>query len=88
MGQSDAGRTGLFSQRANQTQDARVAPAVPGGGGQPGVLQHLLVADVPGIFSRRTNQTQETRVYSHEGPIKCRKRGYILTRDQSDAGSA
>eukprot|EP00976_Prorocentrum_cordatum_P081360 1184372-Prorocentrum_minimum.AAC.4 len=36
---------------------------------------------------------QEAKVYSHEGPIRCRKRGYILltcsiTRDQSDAGNA
>eukprot|EP00976_Prorocentrum_cordatum_P010575 211122-Prorocentrum_minimum.AAC.1 len=35
-----------------------------------------------------TNQTQEAQVYSHHGPIGCRKRGYILTTDQSDAGSA
>eukprot|EP00976_Prorocentrum_cordatum_P112406 1195525-Prorocentrum_minimum.AAC.9 len=27
------------------------------------------------------------RVYSHDGPIGRRKRGYILTTDQSDAGS-
>eukprot|EP00976_Prorocentrum_cordatum_P066505 1178340-Prorocentrum_minimum.AAC.4 len=32
-----------------------------------------------GIFSRRTNQTQEAWVYSHDGPIRHRKRGYILT---------
>eukprot|EP00976_Prorocentrum_cordatum_P079643 1183639-Prorocentrum_minimum.AAC.9 len=38
--------------------------------------------------SQRTNQMQEARVYSHHGPIRCRKRGYILTTDQSDAGSA
>eukprot|EP00976_Prorocentrum_cordatum_P014477 289031-Prorocentrum_minimum.AAC.1 len=30
---------------------------------------------------------QEARVYSHDGPIRCRKHGYILTADQSDAGS-
>eukprot|EP00959_Pyramimonas_sp_CCMP1952_P338046 7079289-Pyramimonas_sp.AAC.1 len=36
---------------------------------------------------------QETWVYSHDGPIRRsgpigrRKRGYILTTDQSDAGS-
>eukprot|EP00959_Pyramimonas_sp_CCMP1952_P467134 9491100-Pyramimonas_sp.AAC.1 len=36
--------------------------------------------------SHWTNQTQEARVYSHEGPIGRRKRGYILTKDQSDAG--
>eukprot|EP00959_Pyramimonas_sp_CCMP1952_P088431 1849912-Pyramimonas_sp.AAC.1 len=24
------------------------------------------------------------RVYSHDGAIRCRKRGYILTADQSD----
>eukprot|EP00959_Pyramimonas_sp_CCMP1952_P012943 273660-Pyramimonas_sp.AAC.1 len=26
---------------------------------------------------------QEVRVYSHDGPIRLRKRGYILTMDQS-----
>eukprot|EP00959_Pyramimonas_sp_CCMP1952_P357301 7481755-Pyramimonas_sp.AAC.1 len=26
------------------------------------------------------------RAYSHDGPIRCRKRGYTLTMDQSDAG--
>eukprot|EP00976_Prorocentrum_cordatum_P106418 1194445-Prorocentrum_minimum.AAC.1 len=35
-----------------------------------------------GIFSRRTNQTPEAWVYSHDGPIRHRKRGYILTTDQ------
>eukprot|EP00976_Prorocentrum_cordatum_P022540 461021-Prorocentrum_minimum.AAC.1 len=34
-----------------------------------------------GIFSRRTNQTQEARVYSHDGPIGRRTRGYIPTTD-------
>eukprot|EP00976_Prorocentrum_cordatum_P074125 1181393-Prorocentrum_minimum.AAC.3 len=34
----------------------------------------------------RTNQTQESWVYSHDGPIRCRSCGYILTMDQSDAG--
>eukprot|EP00976_Prorocentrum_cordatum_P072330 1180672-Prorocentrum_minimum.AAC.2 len=37
-----------------------------------------------GIFSRRTHQTQEAwtpeaRVYSHDGPIRRRKRGYIYS---------
>eukprot|EP00959_Pyramimonas_sp_CCMP1952_P295711 6185027-Pyramimonas_sp.AAC.1 len=27
------------------------------------------------------------RVYSHDGPIRCRKHGYNLTTNQSDAGS-
>eukprot|EP00959_Pyramimonas_sp_CCMP1952_P189538 3964675-Pyramimonas_sp.AAC.2 len=40
-----------------------------------------------GIFSQWTNQMREARVYSHSGPIRCRKRGYILTADQSDTGS-
>eukprot|EP00976_Prorocentrum_cordatum_P043609 882349-Prorocentrum_minimum.AAC.1 len=31
-----------------------------------------------GIFSRWTNQTQDARVYSHDGPIRRRKCGYIL----------
>eukprot|EP00959_Pyramimonas_sp_CCMP1952_P141054 2952391-Pyramimonas_sp.AAC.1 len=30
-----------------------------------------------------TNQTQEAQVYSHDGPIRRRKRRYILTTDQS-----
>eukprot|EP00976_Prorocentrum_cordatum_P070915 1180118-Prorocentrum_minimum.AAC.1 len=41
-----------------------------------------------GIFSRRTNRTQKAKVYSHGGPIRRRKRKYILTADQSDTGSA
>eukprot|EP00976_Prorocentrum_cordatum_P063896 1177263-Prorocentrum_minimum.AAC.5 len=40
-----------------------------------------------GIFSRRTNQTQSARVYSNDGPIRRSQRGYILTTNQSDAGS-
>eukprot|EP00976_Prorocentrum_cordatum_P030740 625625-Prorocentrum_minimum.AAC.1 len=40
------------------------------------------------IFSRRTDRTQEARVHSHDGPIRRRKRGYILTTDRSHAGSA
>eukprot|EP00976_Prorocentrum_cordatum_P084622 1185740-Prorocentrum_minimum.AAC.2 len=36
----------------------------------------------------KTNQTQEASVYSHGRPIRRRKRRYILTADQSDAGSA
>eukprot|EP00959_Pyramimonas_sp_CCMP1952_P095785 2002824-Pyramimonas_sp.AAC.1 len=41
-----------------------------------------------GIFSRRTSQTQEARVYSYDIPIRRKKRGYILTTDQSDTGVA
>eukprot|EP00976_Prorocentrum_cordatum_P102538 1193093-Prorocentrum_minimum.AAC.2 len=41
-----------------------------------------------GIFPRWTNQTQDAWVYSHDGPIRCRMRGYIPTVDQSDAGRA
>eukprot|EP00976_Prorocentrum_cordatum_P022440 459164-Prorocentrum_minimum.AAC.1 len=41
-----------------------------------------------GYVPRRTNQTQGARVCSHSGPIRRRKRGYILTTGQSDAGSA
>eukprot|EP00959_Pyramimonas_sp_CCMP1952_P166342 3476831-Pyramimonas_sp.AAC.1 len=28
---------------------------------------------------------QEAQIYSHDGPIRCRKHRYILTADQSDA---
>eukprot|EP00959_Pyramimonas_sp_CCMP1952_P419140 8779627-Pyramimonas_sp.AAC.3 len=31
---------------------------------------------------------QGSQVYSHDGPIGCRDRRYILTVDQSDAGIA
>eukprot|EP00976_Prorocentrum_cordatum_P045789 924602-Prorocentrum_minimum.AAC.1 len=31
---------------------------------------------------------QEEQVYSHDGPIGCRKRRYILTANRSDAGRA
>eukprot|EP00976_Prorocentrum_cordatum_P066065 1178164-Prorocentrum_minimum.AAC.2 len=41
-----------------------------------------------GIPSRQTNETQEARVYYHGGPIRRRKREYILAVDQSDARSA
>eukprot|EP00959_Pyramimonas_sp_CCMP1952_P318940 6673010-Pyramimonas_sp.AAC.2 len=44
--------------------------------------------EVRGYIPRCANQTQEARVYSHDGPIRHRKRGYILTMDQSGAGSA
>eukprot|EP00959_Pyramimonas_sp_CCMP1952_P433427 9076445-Pyramimonas_sp.AAC.1 len=40
------------------------------------------------IFSRWTNETQEAWVYSHDEPMRRRKRGYILTMDQSDALSS
>eukprot|EP00976_Prorocentrum_cordatum_P048608 980784-Prorocentrum_minimum.AAC.1 len=36
----------------------------------------------------RTNRTQEAWVYSSNGPIRRRKRGYILLTDQSDASMA
>eukprot|EP00959_Pyramimonas_sp_CCMP1952_P166019 3469931-Pyramimonas_sp.AAC.2 len=44
-----------------------------------------------GIFSRSTNQTQEARVFSHGGPIRRRRRAYVLNQTQKvrvDAGSA
>eukprot|EP00959_Pyramimonas_sp_CCMP1952_P062331 1303165-Pyramimonas_sp.AAC.1 len=31
---------------------------------------------------------QDVRVCSHDGPIRCRTCGYVLTTDQSDAGRA
>eukprot|EP00959_Pyramimonas_sp_CCMP1952_P381882 8002567-Pyramimonas_sp.AAC.1 len=31
-----------------------------------------------GIFPPWTNQTQEAQVYSHDGPIRCKKHRYIL----------
>eukprot|EP00976_Prorocentrum_cordatum_P018397 372102-Prorocentrum_minimum.AAC.1 len=40
-----------------------------------------------GILSQRPNHTQEAWVYSHDGPIIRRKRGYIFTTAQSYAGS-
>eukprot|EP00976_Prorocentrum_cordatum_P067885 1178918-Prorocentrum_minimum.AAC.2 len=34
-------------------------------------------------FPQWTNQMQEAWVYSHDGPIRRRKRGYIPTADSS-----
>eukprot|EP00959_Pyramimonas_sp_CCMP1952_P273133 5709077-Pyramimonas_sp.AAC.1 len=36
--------------------------------------------------SGNTPAEQTARVYSHDGPIRRRKRGYILPTDESDAG--
>eukprot|EP00976_Prorocentrum_cordatum_P065348 1177869-Prorocentrum_minimum.AAC.3 len=36
------------------------------------------------VSGRRTRKTKQ--YYSHDGPIRRRKRGYVLTMDQSDAG--
>eukprot|EP00976_Prorocentrum_cordatum_P065118 1177778-Prorocentrum_minimum.AAC.3 len=41
-----------------------------------------------GCHMAQPNQMREVRVYSHNEPIGHRKRGYILTMDQSDTGSA
>eukprot|EP00959_Pyramimonas_sp_CCMP1952_P044599 931785-Pyramimonas_sp.AAC.2 len=54
---------------------------------------HILMMDQSdagsaGIFSRQTNRTpfaERRSPYSHDGPVGHRKRGYILTKDQSDA---
>eukprot|EP00959_Pyramimonas_sp_CCMP1952_P265522 5551832-Pyramimonas_sp.AAC.1 len=55
---------------------------------QHGVVARVQRAGVPlSGGGQRTNQTQEAWVYSHDGPIGHGKRGYILTTDQSDAGS-
>eukprot|EP00959_Pyramimonas_sp_CCMP1952_P201821 4220226-Pyramimonas_sp.AAC.2 len=55
---------------------------------QAGRCAHRRASGSAGIFPRRTNQTQEARVYSHDGPLRHRKRGCIIMTDQSDAGSA
>eukprot|EP00959_Pyramimonas_sp_CCMP1952_P377065 7897951-Pyramimonas_sp.AAC.1 len=93
--QSDAGGAGIFSQRTNRTQAARVC-SHHGPIGRRN-RRYTLTADQSDTRSEearvyshdgRTNRTQAAWIYSHEGPIRRRKRGYILTRDQSDAGSA
>eukprot|EP00959_Pyramimonas_sp_CCMP1952_P221587 4632370-Pyramimonas_sp.AAC.1 len=52
-------------------------------------------ASTPLLCQPLTPQLEDSRglvrgawVYSHDGPISRRKRRYILTMDQSDAGSA
>eukprot|EP00976_Prorocentrum_cordatum_P045738 923878-Prorocentrum_minimum.AAC.1 len=76
MDPSDAGSAGIFSRwTINQTQEARV-------------YSHDGPPAPSTLFSRWTNQTQKAWVYSRDGPIRRRKHGYILTMDQSDAGSA
>eukprot|EP00959_Pyramimonas_sp_CCMP1952_P185456 3877929-Pyramimonas_sp.AAC.1 len=56
----------------------------------PCALRHTAHTDGQALCSARPaacRQTQEAWVYSHNGPIRRRKRGYIPTTDQSDAGS-
>eukprot|EP00959_Pyramimonas_sp_CCMP1952_P266331 5568162-Pyramimonas_sp.AAC.1 len=86
---------GLNAHRedTDRVQLANVQPVVEHGVFHLEVNQRLgrveLGADgVPLIGSRWTNQTHEARVYSHDGAIRRRKCEYILTMDQSDAGSA
>ena len=45
----------------------------------PGESRQWPPSLAPSLFSRWTNQTQEARVYSHDGPIRHKKRWYILT---------
>eukprot|EP00976_Prorocentrum_cordatum_P099404 1191823-Prorocentrum_minimum.AAC.1 len=45
----------------------------------PSVCRYILTTDQSdagsaGIFSRQTNRTQEAQVYSHDGPLRRRKR--------------
>eukprot|EP00976_Prorocentrum_cordatum_P067049 1178565-Prorocentrum_minimum.AAC.1 len=47
-------------------------------------MMYLRPRNKAGIFSRWTHQMQEAQVYSHDGPIRCRKRRSILTMDQSE----
>eukprot|EP00959_Pyramimonas_sp_CCMP1952_P367856 7705524-Pyramimonas_sp.AAC.1 len=47
-----------------------------------------MTRDPMGIFPRWTNQTQKAWVYSHDGPIRRSKHGYIPTMDQSDERGA
>eukprot|EP00976_Prorocentrum_cordatum_P094900 1189969-Prorocentrum_minimum.AAC.2 len=41
-----------------------------------------------GAVREATNRRQDARIYSHDGPIGGRMRGYILMTDQSEAGRA
>eukprot|EP00959_Pyramimonas_sp_CCMP1952_P343503 7195100-Pyramimonas_sp.AAC.1 len=51
---------------------------MPGGGG--GRSRRVPRGGAPA----RTAGPPPEKEYSHDGPIRCRKRGYILTEDQSD----
>eukprot|EP00976_Prorocentrum_cordatum_P090858 1188282-Prorocentrum_minimum.AAC.1 len=57
---------------------------------EPGVAHraHVALRALHAARQAASRVTQEARVYSHNGPIRRSKRGYILTTDQSDAGSA
>ena len=48
--------------------------------------EHFLEHDCPGIAGAG-RAAQAGTPDAADGPIRSRKRGYILTRDQSDAGS-
>eukprot|EP00959_Pyramimonas_sp_CCMP1952_P264955 5540440-Pyramimonas_sp.AAC.1 len=52
------------------------------------LLSHLITLRAEPYLGFATSLGEEGwRVYSHDGPIRRRKRGYIPTMDQSDAGS-
>eukprot|EP00959_Pyramimonas_sp_CCMP1952_P057926 1209232-Pyramimonas_sp.AAC.1 len=74
MDQSDTGSAGIFSRRTNRTHDTRVYSH--DGGCAPGVQRNK-----PARRARWTNQMQGVRIYSDDGPIGHRKRGYILTTE-------
>eukprot|EP00976_Prorocentrum_cordatum_P078618 1183194-Prorocentrum_minimum.AAC.1 len=48
------------------------------------ILLHFAGPPVP-ITARVHSTPQEAQVYSHDGPIRCGKRRYILVTDQSPA---
>eukprot|EP00976_Prorocentrum_cordatum_P081357 1184372-Prorocentrum_minimum.AAC.1 len=66
---------GIFSRRTNHTQDVTRGYSQFLTTDQSTQVGHDHVADA-------------VQLYSHEIPIGRRKRGYILTRNQSDAGGA
>eukprot|EP00976_Prorocentrum_cordatum_P052263 1054816-Prorocentrum_minimum.AAC.1 len=50
------------------------------------LIGRMIAGGLTGVLHAR--ECVAERVCSHAGPIRCRKRGYVLTTDQSDAGSA
>eukprot|EP00976_Prorocentrum_cordatum_P062112 1176582-Prorocentrum_minimum.AAC.1 len=74
--------------RTSNTYTVPATDADPSDAGSAGIFSRRTRHGVLRRASRWSNQTQKARVYSHDGPIRRRKRGHILTTDQSDTGSA
>eukprot|EP00976_Prorocentrum_cordatum_P050896 1027520-Prorocentrum_minimum.AAC.1 len=83
--QSNTGSAGIFSRQTNQREACRVLPAGAPTSGCGGACQGAIPARRP---ARTGSCATCACIFPRRTPIGHRKRGYILTTDPSDAGSA